>query len=131
MEEEIKKDDVQVNKEISKEELKPTNKKKIIFNFILILTIFLGLLIYMIQVDGIDNIINLNEKVNFIMNSNPKTINQNENQSKALEIMKKYRLKHLPVVDQEKKIVGIKVLDDLLDILKLYEMIKNRNKYLL
>ena len=58
MEEEIKKDDVQVNKEISKEELKPTNKKKIIFNFILILTIFLGLLIYMIQVDGIDNIIN-------------------------------------------------------------------------
>ena len=32
MEEEIKKDDVQVNKEISKEELKPTNKKKIIFN---------------------------------------------------------------------------------------------------
>lgn len=46
MEEEIKKDDVQVNKEISKEELKPTNKKKIIFNFILILTIFLGLLIY-------------------------------------------------------------------------------------
>ena len=59
MEEEIKKDDVQVNKEISKEELKPTNKKKIIFNFILILTIFLGLLIYMIQVDGIDNIINL------------------------------------------------------------------------
>ena len=32
MEEEIKKDDVQVNKEISKEELKPTNKKKIIFH---------------------------------------------------------------------------------------------------
>ena len=28
MEEEIKKDDVQVNKEISKEELKPTNKKE-------------------------------------------------------------------------------------------------------
>ena len=65
MEEEIKKDDVQVNKEISKEELKPTNKKKIIFNFILILTIFLGLLIYMIQVDGIDNIINLLYQVDY------------------------------------------------------------------
>ena len=65
MEEEIKKDDVQVNKEISKEELKPTNKKKIIFNFILILTIFLGLLIYMIKVDGIDNIINLLYQVDY------------------------------------------------------------------
>ena len=33
LKEEIKKDDVQVNKEISKEELKPTNKKKIIFRW--------------------------------------------------------------------------------------------------
>ena len=47
------------------EEVKKTSKKGTFFNFILIITIFAGLLIYMINVDGIDNIINLLHQVNY------------------------------------------------------------------
>ena len=47
------------------EEVKKNSKKGTIFNFILIITIFAGLLIYMINVDGIDNIINLLHQVNY------------------------------------------------------------------
>ena len=47
------------------EEVKKTSKKGTIFNFILIITIFAGLLIYMINVDGIENIINLLHQVNY------------------------------------------------------------------
>ena len=49
----------ETNENIEKEVLKTTNKKKIIFNFVLILAIFVGLTIYMIKVDGIDNIIKI------------------------------------------------------------------------
>ena len=49
----------ETNENIEKEVLKTTNKKKIIFNFVLILAIFVGLSIYMIKVDGIDNIIKI------------------------------------------------------------------------
>ena len=38
-------------------EKKPTNKKMTIFNFILIISICVGLLVYMIVVDGVDNMI--------------------------------------------------------------------------
>lgn len=37
------------------QEVKPANKKLIIFNFLLIVVIFVGLFIYMINVDGIEN----------------------------------------------------------------------------
>lgn len=42
-----------------KMEVKPANKKVTIFNFVLIAVIFSCLFIYMVKVDGIDNIINL------------------------------------------------------------------------
>lgn len=45
--------------------IKLTNKRKIILNFILIFIIFAGLMIYMIQVDGIDNIIDLLHQVDY------------------------------------------------------------------
>jgi len=48
-----------------KENIEPNNKKATIFNFILIAIIFIGLFIYMIIVDGIDNIINLLKGVNY------------------------------------------------------------------
>ncbi|MCI8760444.1 MAG: flippase-like domain-containing protein [Clostridia bacterium] len=47
------------------EEVKPANKKVIIFNFLLILAIFIGLFIYMINVDGIDNIKELLHQVDY------------------------------------------------------------------
>lgn len=56
------KDDVIIEKE---PEVKPANKKMTIINFSIIAVIFIGLFIYMIQVDGIDNIINLLHQVDY------------------------------------------------------------------
>lgn len=47
------------------EEVKPANKNVIVFNFFLILAIFIGLFIYMVKVDGIDNIIQLLHQVDY------------------------------------------------------------------
>ena len=47
------------------EEIKPANKKVIIINFILIIVIFVGLFIYMIQVDGIDNVVQILQKADY------------------------------------------------------------------
>ena len=46
-------------------EIKPANKKVIFFNFLLIIAIFVGLFIYMINVDGIDNIVQLLHQVDY------------------------------------------------------------------
>lgn len=52
--------------EIKKEpEAKPANKKMTFLNFVLIIVIFAGLLIYMIQVDGLDNMIQLLTSVDY------------------------------------------------------------------
>jgi len=48
-----------------RQEVKPANKKVIIFNFLLILIIFIGLFIYMVKVDGIDNIKKLLHQVDY------------------------------------------------------------------
>lgn len=50
---------------MEEENIKPANKKLTIFNFILIVVIFVGLLIYMIQVDGIDNILYVLKNVDY------------------------------------------------------------------
>lgn len=47
------------------QDVKPTNKKVIVFNFILIVAIFVGLFIYMINVDGIDNIVQILHSVDY------------------------------------------------------------------
>lgn len=47
------------------QEVKPANKKVIIFNFLLILVIFVGLFIYMVKVDGLDNIKELLHQVDY------------------------------------------------------------------
>ncbi|MDD3304059.1 MAG: lysylphosphatidylglycerol synthase transmembrane domain-containing protein [Clostridia bacterium] len=41
------------------QQVKPANKKSLMINIIIILLIFIGMFIYMISVDGIDNILNL------------------------------------------------------------------------
>ncbi len=43
----------------------PTNRKMTLINFIFIIVIFVGLLIYMFKVDGIENIINVLNQVNY------------------------------------------------------------------
>lgn len=57
-------DNSQMEKEIQ-QEIKPANKKLTIFNFILIVVIFVGLFIYMICVDGMDNIISVLHQVDY------------------------------------------------------------------
>ena len=64
MQENIENDGNQVEID-KKEEVKPANKKMTIVNFLLIIIIFVGLLIYMIQVDGIDNIIEVLNHVDY------------------------------------------------------------------
>lgn len=57
MSENIKKEQEEKTEiEVLQQEVKPANKKVIVFNFILILVIFIGLFFYMVKVDGIDNI---------------------------------------------------------------------------
>lgn len=45
--------------------IRPTNKKLIVINIFLIITIFIGLFLYMIFVDGIDNILNILTRVDY------------------------------------------------------------------
>ena len=60
-------ENIKTEKELQQleEEVKPANKKVIFFNFLLIIVIFIGLFIYMINVDGIDNIITLLQSVDY------------------------------------------------------------------
>lgn len=66
MPEEFKEEEKQ-KEEIEKleKDVKPTNKKVIVFNFALIVVIFVGLFIYMINVDGIDNIVQILYQVDY------------------------------------------------------------------
>lgn len=50
---------------IDEPELKPTSKKVTYINFALIFVIFIGLLIYMLKVDGIDNMIQVLTQVDY------------------------------------------------------------------
>lgn len=56
MQENLEGDENQIKLD-KKEQVKPANKRMTILNFLLIIIIFVGLLIYMIQVDGVNNII--------------------------------------------------------------------------
>ena len=49
-------ENVDLEAQLKEQVNKPSNKKLTIFNFILVFIIFVGLFIYMISVDGIDNI---------------------------------------------------------------------------
>ncbi len=59
------KDVNEIESENIQEEIKKPNKKLTIFNFILIIGIFVGLFIYMLVVDGIDNIVYLLSNVDY------------------------------------------------------------------
>lgn len=51
--------------ESKQQEVKPANKKVIVFNFILIVVIFVGLFIYMVNVDGVQNILQILQQVDY------------------------------------------------------------------
>lgn len=61
------KQEKEIEKEIEElqQEVKPANKKVVIFNFLLILVIFIALFIYMVKVDGMDNIREILHQVDY------------------------------------------------------------------
>lgn len=63
--EEEKKEKTKIEIEKLQQDVKPANKKVIFFNFALIVFIFIGLFIYMINVDGMDNIVQVLHQVDY------------------------------------------------------------------
>lgn len=63
--EEEQKEETKIEMEKLQQDVKPANKKVIIFNFALIVVIFVGLFIYMINVDGMDNIVQILHQVDY------------------------------------------------------------------
>ncbi len=58
--------------------------------------------------------VDFSSKAKEIMTPNPKTISRNEFAEKAIELMEKFKITVLPVVDEENKVVGIIHLHDIL-----------------
>lgn len=66
MSEDFKKEKEQeIEIEESQQEIKPANKKVIVFDFMLIIIIFVGLFVYMVNVDGIDNMVQILHQVDY------------------------------------------------------------------
>lgn len=63
----------------------------------------------------------MNEKVKSIMIADPITIKANDSLEDAKEILKKYRIEHLPVIDNERKLVGIISYYDIWELDKPFE----------
>jgi len=64
---------------------------------------------------AIINKVDFNEPVKAIMNKNPVTIYFSDDKNKALKLMKKYHIKHIPIVDRENKVTGLILWKDFLD----------------
>ena len=58
--------------------------------------------------------IDLQEPISSIMTLNPTTIYKLEDKTKALELMKKFDIKHIPVINKENKIIGLILWNDFL-----------------
>lgn len=64
---------------------------------------------------AIINDVDFNKPVEMIMNKNPVTIHSPPNKNKALKLMKKYQIKHIPVLDNKNKVVGLILWKDFLN----------------
>lgn len=62
--------------------------------------------------------ISLNQPVSSIMNRQPKTAKIDEKRDVILSIMKRYRLKHIPILDQTGCVVSMEFLDDMVKVTK-------------
>ena len=58
--------------------------------------------------------IGLNEPVHIIMNTNPSTVSVEVTKEKVLSLMKEKKLRQIPVLNSEKCLIGLQVLDELL-----------------
>ena len=57
---------------------------------------------------------NLNTPIKNIMTKNPVTISEEENKIKALDLMRRYDIRHIIVSDENKKVIGIYLWKDFL-----------------
>jgi dTDP-glucose pyrophosphorylase/predicted transcriptional regulator len=57
-------------------------------------------------------------EVKEVMNHKPLTVKKTDADSKALELMKKHSLLHMPIVNDNGKLVGLDILQDLIDKMK-------------
>jgi dTDP-glucose pyrophosphorylase len=64
---------------------------------------------------AIINGIDLKKHITLVMTKNPKTINVSNHKDEALELMKKYSLEHIPVIDKENKLVDLILWSDFLN----------------
>ena len=64
--------------------------------------------------DIMTNANNLNKKISSIMSKNVLTINENEDIDEATLVLCKNKIKRLPVVDKDEKLVGIITSTDLI-----------------
>lgn len=62
----------------------------------------------------------MNEKVKSIMTNDPITISQNDSIGEAARILKKFKIEHLPVIDDNRKLIGIISFYDLWECKKCY-----------
>ncbi|BAA80842.2 conserved hypothetical protein [Aeropyrum pernix K1] len=63
----------------------------------------------------------LDAPVEEYMTRNPVAVRDNESLTKALALMIEHRVRHLPVVDQEGKLVGIITASSITEVLKRYK----------
>lgn len=60
----------------------------------------------------------IDKKVGDIMEKDPLYVNTHDNQEHVADMFKKYDLLALPVVDNEKRLVGIITIDDIVDVIE-------------
>lgn len=63
----------------------------------------------------------MNEKVKMIMTKDPITIGPKDTIEKAANILKKFKIEHLPVIDNEHKLIGIISFYDLWELNRIHK----------
>lgn len=63
---------------------------------------------------GILRNIPLDAPVETVMNVNPTTVRPTQDRDEIIAVMRRLRLHHIPVVDAEKRVIGLEILDELL-----------------
>jgi len=67
----------------------------------------------------------MNEKVKVIMTKDPITVGANDSVEHAANILRKFKIEHLPVIDSDKKLIGIISFYDLWEMNKCHDAYKD------